>query len=154
MTHYNVSPRYSPGSPALVSREIALKVARDEKEFIQHALEGAWGEEQKKRAERLGLRGIVEARDERRSGKNSGWEVEDLCTGERFFRLAPEGIQKLGYKRYDEFDSWEKSAIDMSKPIAENYREHGWFKLKPCGLSEETPYGMRVEMYEPKKEEG
>lgn len=59
--YYNVYPRYTSGSPAMVSESIALKVAAEEKHFIEHALDGAWGEVEKARAEKLGLRGIVEA---------------------------------------------------------------------------------------------
>lgn len=59
---YNVAPRYSAGSPALVDRRTAMAVAADECLFYGHAKNGHWGEEWKARAEREGLAGIVEER--------------------------------------------------------------------------------------------
>jgi hypothetical protein len=83
---YDVRPRYTPGSPAMVGEEIALKVAQEEQQFIKHALEGVWGEEQKLRAEVLGLSEIVVKRKEVRGG----WEVYDVIKDETFFR--PSGL--------------------------------------------------------------
>jgi hypothetical protein len=135
--HFNVAPRYSPGSPALVDEGIARKVAEDEKRFIEHALEGVWGEAQKARAEKLGLRGIVEYRVEKGSGKKLGWQVEDLCTGEKFFRLCSESLQKLGYKRFNELDWWAKQAL---KDLDESDQKNGWFMV-----------GSTVTQYQPEK---
>lgn len=111
-TYFHVAPRYTPGSPAQVDESIALKVAEEEKHFIEHALEGTWGEANKVRAEQLGLRGIVEARTERRDH----WEVLDLCTGERFKRHFPDKIRKMGFQAYDNLANWEKKLIDENPP--------------------------------------
>lgn len=78
---FQVRPRYTPGSPAMVDAATANRVAVEEREFIKHALEGVWGEEQKARAEKLGLDFIAYAMVERRDG----WYVEDLITGKFHF---------------------------------------------------------------------
>lgn len=80
--HYNVAPRYSPGSPALVDRETAKKVALDEEDAYFFAMEGRYGAEKQQRAETEGLKGIVEALVETRKG----WDILDLLTGDRFTR--------------------------------------------------------------------
>lgn len=80
--HYHVAPRYTPGSPAQVDREIAELVASDECEAYQHALQGRYGKDQQTRAQKEGLRGVVELRVEQRKS----WKVTDLCTGETFER--------------------------------------------------------------------
>jgi len=130
-THYNVAPRYSPGSPALVSREIAERVATDEKRAIDAALSGFWGEKHKARAELLGLRGIVEQRKETRKG----WEVLDMITGERFLRLFPTKLEKLGFRRYNDLQDWEQKVVDNKPPPVEKYQQTGWFKIKPVLVS-------------------
>ena len=125
--HFNVAPRYTPGSPALIDEATARRAANAEKEFIEHALSGAWGEEQKARAARLGLRGIVEYRVEQGSGKKLGWDVLDLCTGERFFRLANEALVKLGYKRFEDLPWWAQQAVEKNPPAVEEYKTRAWF---------------------------
>jgi hypothetical protein len=60
---YNLAPRYTAGSPALVyDRALAERVAGEEKDAYQRHLEGIYGEDAKARAEEQGLRGIVEQR--------------------------------------------------------------------------------------------
>lgn len=143
--HYNVAPRYTPGSPALVGRDIAERVASEEKDFIQHALEGFWGDAQKLRAEQLGLRGIVEARVERRGF----WEVHDLCTGEHFKRLFPEKLRKQGFKTYIELQPWEKKLIDENPPTdIDKYQKYGWFKIEVAPF-QSFPTGYKVTVYRP-----
>jgi hypothetical protein len=65
MTHiyYNVAPRYSCGSPAQVDRKTALRVAGQEIDGYQRAIEGAYGEEERKHALAVGTSGIVEERE-------------------------------------------------------------------------------------------
>lgn len=82
---FNVAPRYTCGSPAPVNREIALAVASEEIADYERTISGAYGEEQKARAEKLGLAGIVECRIER----SKHWRVLDLITGEVFDRPFP-----------------------------------------------------------------
>jgi hypothetical protein len=79
---YNVAPRYTCGSPAMVDERTAVQVAAEEKHFYEMALTGAFGEEDQTKAKTLGLLGIAEARHER----PKGWDVLDLITQERFFR--------------------------------------------------------------------
>lgn len=82
-TYFNLRPRYGCGSPGMVHDEnLARRVAAGEREFYQHHLEGAYGEEKRAWAEKTGLRGIVEEAFER----NGGWVVHDLITDARFFR--------------------------------------------------------------------
>jgi hypothetical protein len=78
---YQVRPRYTAGSPAQVDAATAHRVADEEREFIEHALEGFWGDEQKARAENLGLDFIAFTMTETRTG----WEIEDLITSKRHF---------------------------------------------------------------------
>lgn len=80
--HFNVRPRYTPGSPAMVGMDLAERVAREEARAIRAALEGAYGVEQQKKAQEEGLKGIAEAVYEK--GKN--WIVLDLITGEQYER--------------------------------------------------------------------
>jgi len=147
--HYNVAPRYTPGSPAMVNQEIAERVAAQEKSSIQHALEGTWGPEEQARAERLGLRGIVEFREERGSGKKYGWEVTDLCTGERFFRLCTESLLKLGWKRFADFPPWAQREIETHAPNdIESWREKAWFKVEE-EIRSGFFAGLQVKVYRP-----
>lgn len=67
----------------MVPEHIARGVAEDERHFYEHALSGLWGEEQKARAEELGLEGIAEFRLER----SKFWLVQDLITGRVIERL-------------------------------------------------------------------
>lgn len=83
---YNVAPRYSSGSPALVDRNTALHVAQQEHEQYQAHLEGLYGTAQQERAKTLGLDGIVESRLEKSNSR--GWRVYDVLTGKTFDRAA------------------------------------------------------------------
>lgn len=76
---YHVAPRYTAGSPASVSEEIALQVAGEEIGAYGRAISGRYGEEMQKQAQALGLRGIVE---EVHVYANYN-EYLDLLTGEK-----------------------------------------------------------------------
>jgi hypothetical protein len=80
--YFNVVPRYTPGSPAIVPEDIANDVAIEESAAYERALSGVDGAEDQARAERLGLRGISEQRTE----YPECWVVKDLITLERFVR--------------------------------------------------------------------
>lgn len=80
--HYNVRPRYTAGSGAMVARSLAFRVAAQERDAHKTCLTGVYGPEAQARAEILGLHGIVEEVTETRKG----WDVLDLCTGERYLR--------------------------------------------------------------------
>lgn len=89
---FSVHPKFSAGSGAGVSEEIALRVASQEKEEYERCLEGLYGEELKLKASAPNaLKGIVEKLEEKRGG----WNVTDLITGERFWRgyVKPRSIQ-------------------------------------------------------------
>jgi len=77
--YYNVEPRYSPGSPAQVSRRQAFQVADAEQDAYRRTLTGVYGPELKARAEKLGLDGIVEMR----CVYSRHWVGEDMITGVR-----------------------------------------------------------------------
>lgn len=83
--YYNVAPRYTPGSPAQVPFETAIKVVDEERKAYEPTIEGAYGAERRAEAQEAGLAGIVEERDE----KADCWLVTDMITGVRFIRLFP-----------------------------------------------------------------
>ncbi len=146
--HFNVAPRFTPGSPALVREEIALRVAAQERDSFPRAKEGIYGETDKAKAERLGLRGIVEYRVERGSGKKHGWEVIDLCTGERLFRLCTEALRTLGWKSYHDLQGYERKIVDENPPSDFEDPTKGWYKLSP-EMSSGFPHGWKVQVYRP-----
>ena len=55
----NVAPRYTSGSPGVVDEGTAARVAQQERDAYKRALEGVYGNVERSRAEKLGLRGIV-----------------------------------------------------------------------------------------------
>lgn len=122
---YHVAPRYSAGSPALVHETIALRVAEEEKRGHEHALSGAWGDAQKLRAERLGLRGIAEYREETRKG----WLILDLCTEERLLKLYDSAIEKAGFRRFFDLDPGEQHVLRANPLPGVEDVEHEWYKL-------------------------
>jgi hypothetical protein len=79
--HFNVEPRYTPGSPAMVDETTALRVARQEAESWEPCKEGFYGEELQAKAEEDGLDLIVFEMVDR----PKGWEVYDLITGKEYF---------------------------------------------------------------------
>lgn len=93
----NVVPRYTPGSPALVDRETALRVVEQERAAYARVLTGAYGEEDKRRAERLGLEGIVYGYNTRERG-NPRVRLHDYLTGE-----------DRTWARWDDFGAWSKA---------------------------------------------
>lgn len=85
--YYNVRPRYTSGSPAMVDAQTAAHVAKSEKSFYEDALSGIMGTEMRERAEREGLKGIAERvmREERRNRRN-GFIVYDLLMCQEYWR--------------------------------------------------------------------
>lgn len=77
--YYYVAPRYTAGSPGFIGEQLALRVAHEEKTSYERTLTGIFGEDEKWRAEKLGLAGIVEQRIERKNG----WDVLDILTREK-----------------------------------------------------------------------
>lgn len=89
---FNVRPRYTPGSPAMVSEKIALKVAAEEKAAYEHSRSGVYGTVEAARAARLGL-GPIRGEDDRLRSiaeetieHANHWMVRDLITGEVYQR--------------------------------------------------------------------
>ena len=76
--HFNVAPRYTCGSPAMVDEDTARRVALQERDGHERTLTGVYGDEEVERAHRLGLNGIAEIFYETK--KN--WHIHDLITGE------------------------------------------------------------------------
>lgn len=66
----------------MVDVDVAERVAMQEEEAHEHALEGVYGARKRREAKVLGLRGVAEVVTERRDG----WHVRDLCTGEKYVR--------------------------------------------------------------------
>lgn len=119
---YNVTPRYTPGSPALVKRDIALMVAKQEQRAYEHALTGFMGDAEKSKAERLGLRGIAEERCEQRDR----WLIHDLCTGENLEHLFPVKLEKLGFWRFSALADRHRKLVTECFPDA---YERRWFQI-------------------------
>lgn len=86
----HVSPRYTPGSPAMVDEATGQRLAVDELNAYAWYLRGRHGDEDAERARTAGVAGIVERRTERQ--RPHRWEVEDIITGETFTRP----IDKVG----------------------------------------------------------
>jgi hypothetical protein len=83
--YYSVAPRYTPGSPALVSRRTGEEVAKEERDAYERHLEGLYGEEAVDKAKRLGLSRIVWSRvSEHRTRKGCVILNHDAITGETF----------------------------------------------------------------------
>lgn len=74
-TYWNVAPRYTSGSPAMVDEATARRVAEQEQAAVAAIMLGMCGPEEKARAERLGLEGIV--------WSCSGRIMIDVITGTR-----------------------------------------------------------------------
>lgn len=90
--NHNVRPRYTCGSPAAVSQFVADTVAIEEKRGYERALTGIFGEDEQRKAKRLGLRGIVEkVLGEKKRDKRPGLMVYDLLTGETYWRPLRDG---------------------------------------------------------------
>jgi len=76
-SYYHVVPRYAGGSPAQVDRQLAFRVAEEEKiAYIRH-IEGLYGPFAQGTAEKWGLHGIVYASNE----KVGKVRLTDLITG-------------------------------------------------------------------------
>lgn len=81
---YQVAPRYTPGSPAMVNEATARQVAKDEQDAYgdRHRFLGVAHPSHRTAADDKGLDGIVEYLVEGRQG----WDVLDLITEKRHTR--------------------------------------------------------------------
>ena len=125
--HYSVAPRYTCGSPAQVPLQTAQRVAREEERGYRQALTGLTGAEDLQKAQKLGLRGIVEHRVE----VKHGWRVEDMCTDERFDRLT--GIlPRIGDEVIEDDKSTRLFVESIDKHhIGLAYARHGTIAVAP-----------------------
>lgn len=80
--HFNVAPRYTPGSPAMVDERTALRVAMEERGAYPYAFQGITGLTDQEIAKTKGLDGIVECRVE----QPGFWVVTDMITGRVYRR--------------------------------------------------------------------
>lgn len=96
-TFYHVAPRYSSGSPAMVSEEVATQVARDEREAWDRYVEGVYGDREKDRAEFDGKQGIVYSSAEKRGQIH----ISDLITGEIFIVPIKDWVGNRWHSRND-----------------------------------------------------
>lgn len=100
---YDVRPRYTAGSPAMVDEATARRVAKQEKTGYEMALEGFYGEEAKMEAEQRGMGAVVFSWTE----KGNTLIITDMITEERvtrktfpprtghsIFALHPDDVQK------------------------------------------------------------
>lgn len=135
-SYFNVNPRYTSGSPAMVDGPTAARVAVQEREAYERELAGTYGEELKKRAETLGLKGIVEhvLREERRD-RRDGFMVRDLLTDETYWRPATSGNNEPKCAKASEHRpdlvNLKLSAILLGH---ENETELGIVVMIPCKL--------------------
>lgn len=79
--HFNVAPRYTSGSPAMVDEATALRVANQERKQWTNEGEGFFGKEARDRALKVGLDLISFEMVER----PKGWEVYDLITKKQWW---------------------------------------------------------------------
>ena len=107
---YQVRPRYTPGSPAQVNEESALRVAEEERDSFEAHAEGFMGEEWQQKAERLGLQRIAYYIQE----KGGHWVLlVDLITEERIegrheveLELAAIGTRRIPPKIEKNLNRW------------------------------------------------
>lgn len=77
---FHVAPKYTSGSPSMVSRGIGLEVCLQEMQGHQRCLTGVYGDAEKARAANEGLSRIAWVQAE----TAKCWECFDLGTGEAF----------------------------------------------------------------------
>lgn len=126
---YNVRPRYTPGSPAAVDEDTAFRVAREEREAYEHALTGIGGERERRRAEMLGLEGIVYTLHWQGSGRKFRWVQTDLVTGKQTLRLHQDELEREGYLNFDQLPPWARKLV-MPFPLRTTDIERRFWKLE------------------------
>ena len=127
-TYWNVDPRYSPGSPAALRDEQTLqRVMESERSGDKNALAGRYGEEAQKRAQRLGLRGIIVKMRE----KGKRWVCFDELTAEHYEQPFEDKMRKQGYGRWKDLDEAVQTLFSRCEPIiaieAQRDERRYWF---------------------------
>ena len=136
---HNVRPRYTGGSPAAVREELARHVARQERIAYEQALSGAWGEEERARAETLGLDGIVYELWEEGSGKKFRWLQRDLITDRLTRRLDDATLRAQGWVPFEGLPAWARTLVlPEGTPLRARDIERSRFRV-----------GLDVERYQP-----
>lgn len=79
--HFEVRPRFTPGSPACVDERTAERVAAQEKRGFEMAREGVYGAEEKRFADVVGNAWIVFCWQETGRATKPRFNVQDLLTG-------------------------------------------------------------------------
>jgi hypothetical protein len=97
MAYYNVAPRYTSGSPAMVAEDTAIRVAQEELAAHAHAQTGIYGVDAMERAEREGLDGIAYSCYEARNKMY----VHDLITGIHYVVPVARWTGEHWYQRND-----------------------------------------------------
>ena len=122
---FSVHPKFSAGSGAGVSEEIALRVASQEKEEYERCLEGLYGEDKQLDAQQPNaLRGIAEQLEEARGG----WNVTDLITGEKYWRGPMKaGKVQVGDRLVEQRVTVTKQPAPYSGRLASLISIHGTF---------------------------
>ncbi len=125
--HYSVRPRYTCGSPAQVSEEIARKVAHDESLVHEFIVKGGQGKEEQEKALKQGLSGISEHLIEIKHG----WLVNDLITGERYERLRGV-LPRIGDEVIEDAKGVRLFVEEVSKiHVGLAYQRHGTIAVVP-----------------------
>ncbi len=151
---YEVMPRYTAGSPAMVDEHIALRVAEQEKKAYPGHLEGVYGDAWKFVAQTEGLDGIVV-----RSTRVS--QYIDVITGREYGSMpygairnfntlyAKRGTRAVGTTYY--FRRQVLVVLPNEKKVEDNH----WrvlraleekFKMEPTGREVVTIWKNRVEL--------
>lgn len=101
---YNVIPKYSGGSPALVDEATARRVAWQEEQAFQRTIAGAYGPDAAAKAEARGLGNIVLRVIQSRGPR---FVVTDIITGEH--------VERKTFVPRSGFDIFAKSPTDAKK---------------------------------------
>lgn len=136
---FHVAPRYSGGSPALVNEKTALRVAAQEKESYEHALDGTYGEAQMWRARVLGLAGIAYAAFEKGAGRKFRWHRWDLITSTYTIHLHEADLHDQGFVAFNQLPAWSRK--DHPHAPYEADVRHLYYRL----------VGGHIEIYAPER---
>lgn len=116
---YDVRPRYTAGSPAMVDEKTALRVAEQEKADFERAKECVYGVDMFNRTKNAGLAGIVTWNVE----VPKGWLVYDVLLASWSFR--PFGVYHRIEKKKD-VDAWNNWRGDLTSYVV-YHRDTGEF---------------------------
>jgi hypothetical protein len=121
-TFYHVSPRYTPGIPALApSYELAKQFTIEERNAYRAALRGEYGIQAKERADRLGLDGIAVTKTMHTDKKGRvTFNVIDIISNKTSVteeKLPENKYQPLYLTAIEIMEDWEEPDNDISEYI-------------------------------------